>query len=216
MVFFCAPFQAPDNSALAANTTHLRSVSTRQPSVLNISPEVLWDRIEMLKGRGFPIPINRTPTVLRLLPPTVERKLRLLTSLGFDATAVARRGATLVTRSEQAIRDHVAFLEGSGLDAVRILTACPTVLSCHIDRKLRPIIEFVTRDMGRALKDINTCPRCLITSLAQRLRPRHEYMAGALPRTTPLPPFPDSGQSPAVNRLLAGQDGPRNSLSPAS
>jgi len=132
MVGSSRSFHNPGNSVGRANAINVGNVLNRYPSLLSLAPEVLGIRIEILKTLGIPVPraIDDHPTVVKWLPATVERKLQLLTSLGLDAKRGGqawRRHTNHTERAEGAIRRRLIFLEGRGLDAVRILTACPTI-----------------------------------------------------------------------------------------
>jgi len=150
----------------------------RNARLLNRPPEVVSARLASLKALGIDAKktIDAYPTVLNLLSQTVQEKLCFLSSLGFDANVLVFRSPGILTISKQAIRICIAFLEDSGLDAMRIVNAQPSVLGYNIDRKVRPTIEFITKDMGRSVEEINRCPRCLAASLEQRLKPRYRYM----------------------------------------
>jgi len=150
----------------------------RNARLLSRPPEVVSARLASLKALGIDAKktIDAYPTVLNLLSQTVQEKLCFLSSLGFDANVLVFRSPGILTKSKQAIRICIAFLEDSGLDAMRIVNAQPSVLGYNIDRKVRPTIEFITKDMGRSVEEINRCPRCLAASLEQRLKPRYRYM----------------------------------------
>lgn len=60
-----------------------------------------------------------------------------------------KRNPTAFCFSDKRIRRTIDFLNGVGLDAVRILQAQPAVLNYSVDAKLQPIVDFVTGDMGR-------------------------------------------------------------------
>jgi len=169
---------APVLNILAINNIGIGRAVRRNPQLLSQSPNVLSARLASLQGLGIEIPraINCQPTVLNYLSATIENKMLFLSSLGFDATALIHRRPAVLTNSDQAIRACIAFLHASGLDAMRLISEHPQILGSNIDRKLRPIIEFVTQEMGRSLEEINRCPRCLSASLQQRLKPRYQYV----------------------------------------
>jgi len=145
-----------------------------------MAPEVLDLRLaslkELLGEQRLPQAIANSPSLLCLLPNTPQNKMAMLTSFGLNAHTTVKRHPMILSRSEHAIRSRLTFFEESGLDAVRIINAKPHVLCYDIQRTLLPIIQFITKDMGRTLDDINKCPRCFSASLEQRLKPRHEYL----------------------------------------
>jgi len=152
---------------------------TRNPAVLSMAPETLHMRLEALEGlvgERMPHVVASSPTLLGLLPYTLETKMNLLVSLGLNANLILRRSPRIFTHSEQSMRQHVLFFKDMGLDTVRIINAKPDALNLRIERTLRPLIDYITIEMGRSLDDINKCPRCFSTSLEQRLKPRHEYL----------------------------------------
>eukprot|EP00669_Euglena_mutabilis_P011039 TRINITY_DN5718_c0_g1_i1.p1 TRINITY_DN5718_c0_g1~~TRINITY_DN5718_c0_g1_i1.p1 ORF type:complete len:191 (+),score=19.83 TRINITY_DN5718_c0_g1_i1:70-573(+) len=120
--------------------------------------------------------ISSAPSLLSFVPSKINKNMAMLTFLGLDARMTVKRFPLILTRNEQAIRDRITFFEERGLDAVRIINALPHVVSYDIHRKLRPLTEYITQEMGRSLEEINECPRCFSTSLEQRLKPRHEYL----------------------------------------
>jgi len=162
---------------LAINNIDVGKAIRRNPKLLRLSPEVLAARLDSLRALGIdgPRAIKQQPTVLNLLSHTIEKKTLFLFSIGFNAKALIHRSSKVLTFSKDAIRSSIEFLKGNGLDAMRILGTQPTLMGSHTNRRLRPMIEFITKDMGRSHEEINRCPRCLTASLEQRLKPRYRY-----------------------------------------
>jgi len=152
----------------------------RNPRLLSMAPDVLDARLhlltELLGERMVQRAISSSVSLLSSNPDTLHRNIAMLTSLGLDAKMMVKRYPLVVTRTETVIHSRMYFFEFMGLDAVRIINAKPEVVHLSIERTLRPIVEYITKDMGRSLEEINECPRCFSTSLMLRLKPRHEYL----------------------------------------
>jgi len=156
------------------------NVITKYPQLLRIPPHVLDGRAEALKRLlgelQMPKAIGKYPTLLGLITHKLEIKMRMLTSLGLDPHLMVKRCPAVFGHSEHAIHSRLVFFEKMGLDAVRIINKAPEVVGVGIQCSLRPLIDYITKDMGRSLEEINKCPRCFSTSLEERLKPRHEYL----------------------------------------
>lgn len=72
-----------------------------------------------------------------------------LSQMGLKAAKVVRCCPSVFGFSEDRIRRTLAFLNGVGLDGVRAVNTSPMVLCYSVDRKLRPIVQFVTVEIGR-------------------------------------------------------------------
>jgi len=154
-----------------------QKVIARRPRILRSTPVMLASNFEYLQT----LPIDATkaiescPALLTTPVPTLQSKVLTLVSLGLYPALILRRYPTIVHRSDETLRKYMHFLNDVGLDAVRLFNLQPGLISGDIERKLRLIVEFVTKDMGRPLEEINRCPRCLTCSLDKRLRPRYRY-----------------------------------------
>jgi len=180
------------NSALQCDVANAQAVITTlkkhdinaikmiesNPRLLRIPVELFDARIVALKGflGERPKAIANAPTLLGHLSHTLEYKIPLLTSLGLDAKKLIRRYPMVLGHKVQSASVRISFFEETGLDAIGIINGFPHVIGYDIGRKLRPIVEYITKDMGRLLEEINKCPRCFSTSLELRLKPRHEYL----------------------------------------
>ena len=105
--------------------------------------------------------ITRCPAVLGLPPATLQAKVELLKALGLDPAKVVKHCPTIFNYSEARIRGTLAFLNGVGLDGRRIANNRPTVLCYSVDTKLRPIVQFVTIDMGRDICELQWHYACV-------------------------------------------------------
>jgi len=152
----------------------------RCPQVLSIPPEVLDARFQslnkLLSEWTLQHDIKNSLSLLSLTTSTLESKMAMLTSLGLDARRMVKRCPRILASSKVSVRSHMTFFEEIGLDVVRILNAAPEVVCLSIERTLRPLVGYITKDMGRSLVEIYTGPRCFSTSLEHRLKPRHEYL----------------------------------------
>jgi hypothetical protein len=163
---------------LSANHFDPAKTLNKEPQVLRVDPKVLAPNLALLQT--LPIDVKKAvescPRLLYLPIKTIQSKMDALALLGFNPEIMLGRCSAIVTRGDDTIRRHVAFLQEIGLDANRIVPRQPQVIGLDIDRTLRPTIKFLTKDMGRPLKEIEDTPTALLYSLKERIQPRHWYM----------------------------------------
>lgn len=158
----------------------IKKALNRHPKLLSMATITLDERVEYLKilmgERRLQHDIGSSLALLAYAPTWLDRNLVMPTSLGLDAKMMVKRYPLTLTHSEEAIRTRITFFKESGLDPIRIINAVPHVTGYNVQRKLRPIVEFITEEMGRSLEEITHCPRCFSVSLTDRLSPRYKYL----------------------------------------
>jgi mTERF domain-containing protein len=173
----------PENMAL--NLEFLHSWSINVPKAVEACPQLLYTPIQTIQNKldvlmGFGLDpttvFKRFPQVMGLAQPAMCERFILLAELGLDAKRIVKRRPAVFGSCESTLRTCIHFFDGTGLDTKRILDSHPTVLGRNPHRSLRPIIDFITKDMGRTLEEINRNPACLTYSLEKRIKPRYRYM----------------------------------------
>eukprot|EP00667_Euglena_gracilis_P021456 EG_transcript_23496 len=118
-------------------------------------------------------------------------KALLLYSLGLDSEwllkrvpnkegelleRVVRSNPTVLGLRTEALQQRVQFLKENGLNVVQSVNGCPSVLYLNVERKLRPILDFVVQDMEIAPSELNKASKTWAYDLEGRLRPRFCYL----------------------------------------
>jgi hypothetical protein len=162
----------------------LRELNVVYAKALNRWP-YLWckpvehweDRLAILREMNLEVSriITLYPAVFSNPPHTLRAKVEALSRRGLDAAKVVRRCPTVFCYSENRIRGTLAFLDDVGLDGVRAVNAAPNILGCSVDKKLRPIVHFVTVEMGRDIAELQRSPEVFTRSLEGRLRSRYAF-----------------------------------------
>jgi hypothetical protein len=170
---------------LASNLVFLQTLPMNAKHALELCPELLYlppqtirTKMNTLAQLGFApeVVLKRFPVIVTLGDEGLRRRIAFLENLGLDARRIVKTGSCIFGLSENNIHVKFNYLRDVGLNAVKILNAHPQVTGLNIDRTLRPIIEFLTKDMGRSLEEINRYPACLSCNLEKRIKPRHRYM----------------------------------------
>jgi hypothetical protein len=161
---------------------------TRHPHLLNRDPISLKERIELLDSFGINIPKTTThnPWLLTYRKQTVKEKFAFLHSRGLDPGTVVNGFPQVLGLRESHVCETLDFLQQAGLDPIRIVHSHPRVLGSTLQNKLRPIIIFITVEMGRPVEQLNRYPQCFNYSLTRRLRPRYQYALAHHGRTLSL------------------------------
>jgi hypothetical protein len=148
------------------------------PQLLCLPIPIIEAKFDVYRSLGIrpEIALSRSRAALGTSETTIRQRFSFLVDSGLDATRIVTRYPQIFGLTEKYIRAHLTFLTGMGLDTAKIINTQPTVFGCDPARKLLPIIEFITKDMGRSLDEINRNPACLSYSLKKRIKPRHRYM----------------------------------------
>eukprot|EP00667_Euglena_gracilis_P012413 EG_transcript_12754 len=120
--------------------------------------------------------LKNVPKVLNLSLDKLQRVLQYLNSLGIDVPKVVRANPTVLGFRTEALQQRVQFLEENGLNVVRSVNGCPSVLYLNVERKLRPILDFVVQDMELPPSELNKAYKTWTFDLEGRLRPRFCYL----------------------------------------
>jgi hypothetical protein len=170
---------------LASNLTFLQTLPINAnkavescPVLLYLPPKTIQSKLDMFGRLGLPaeMMIKRHSSIFARSDEAIRRKLAFLELLGLDAKHIVTQFPPVVGLTDRHIRSKFNYLSDMGLDARRIFNAKPQVISMDIERKLRPTIEFITKDMGYSLAEISKNPSCFTYSIEQRIKPRHRYM----------------------------------------
>jgi hypothetical protein len=149
----------------------------RWPHLCSSLPEHWEDRLTILRGMNLDVAkmVTSYPAIVSHLPDTLRAKVEALSRMGLDAAKVVRLCPTVFCYTENRLRGTLSFLDGVGLNGVQIVNAVPVVLSCSVDTKLRTIVQFVTVEMARDIKELQRSPEVFTRSLERRLRPRYAF-----------------------------------------
>ena len=133
------------------------------PRLLAIDPIGWGPRLEVLRRLNVDVVhvINGSSRPLGFTPAALQAKVDFLQALGLDPAKVVRRCPTVFQYSEARIRGTLSFLDHIGLDGRRVVNNSPTIFNYSVDAKLRPIVQFVTIDMGRDVRELGRYPSCL-------------------------------------------------------
>lgn len=137
-----------------------------------------WDaRLAVLRGLDLDVAkvVTSYPHVLLRPPETLKTKIESFEKMGLDATKVLSQRPHVLGLTADRIRGTLAFLESMGLDSVHTANTFPAVMSYNLETKLRPIVHFVTSEMGRDITELQRNPTCFGLSLNSRLRPRYAF-----------------------------------------
>eukprot|EP00667_Euglena_gracilis_P014352 EG_transcript_14864 len=127
-------------------------------------------------GLNSELLLKKMPRVLALSMDKLQSVLQYLNSLGVDVSRVVRSSPSLLGLRKEALQQRVQFLEENGLNVVQSVNGCPSVLYFNVERKLRPILDFVVQDMELAPSELNKACRTWALDLEGRLRPRFCYL----------------------------------------
>jgi len=152
-------------------------IFSRRPQVCSMDPSSWETRLAVLRELDLDVAkvISGCSAALFIPSDTLRAKVEALSQMGLKAAKVVRHCPSVFGFSEDRIRRTLAFLNGVGLDGVRVVNASPVVLSYSVETKLRPILNFVTIEMGRGIDELQRNPVCFSYSLDGRLRPRYAF-----------------------------------------
>jgi len=175
-----------DPARILATITALKHIDVDHVAVLDRDP-LLWGtdplcwhaRISVLHEMQLDVRkiITKCPTLLHLPPDTLRAKVEVLSRMGLRPSKVLRHHPNVLHFKEDRIRRTIEFLNGVGLDGVRVINAYPTIVSYSVDTKLRPIVQFVTAEIGRDVAELRRRPVTFCLSLDGRLKPRYAFAA---------------------------------------
>eukprot|EP00667_Euglena_gracilis_P011245 EG_transcript_11471 len=120
--------------------------------------------------------LKKMPRALALSMDKLQSVLQYLNSLGVDVSKVVRSNPTVLGFRTEALQQRVQFLKENGFNVVQSVNGCPSLLYLNVERKLRPILDFVVQDMGLAPSELNKAGRTWTYDLEGRLRPRFFYL----------------------------------------
>jgi len=152
-------------------------VLRRCPRLLSTDPQSWETRLAVLCSLELDVATMLTacPELLSYGPDTLKTKLEGLVRVGLDPGKIMKAFPNALGLREDRIRGTLFFLGTMGMDGVRIVNAAPSVLSHSVELKLRPVVQFVTIDIGRAVVELNQNPTCFTFSLDGRMRPRYAF-----------------------------------------
>jgi hypothetical protein len=161
-----------------AKVDHVKALH-RAPRLLGMDPQSWEARFAVFRELNLnPVKaISTCPSLLCQPSATLRFHLDALSHLGLDAVQVVRLCPSVLNYSGDRIRGTLDYLHGLGLDSVRFVNRRPGVLCFRVDTKLKPIVHFVTVEMGRDIAELQHNPACLSLSLDRRLRPRYAFAA---------------------------------------
>jgi len=149
----------------------------RCPRLLSADPE-RWDRrLAVLRELDLDVPkmVTAFPELLLSAPDTLKTKLEALVRMGLHPAKIMRCFPNALGLREDRIRSTLSFLDAARIDGVRAVNSVPALLSFNINTKLRPIVHFVTIEMGRDIDELRRNPGVFTLSLDGRLRPRYAF-----------------------------------------
>ena len=172
-------------AGIAFSEEQARAAVLRFPQILSYTTDKLkrgWSMLTATEG-GLGLSaeeacscILRCPTVLLYDHDAVVRRVELLRSLGYpEAYKMVLKNSTVLTYTEQTVREHAAWWTQTGLDHVKLVTSMPPLLGGVSVQDLQAKLDFLRHVAGMSTAELNKAHSLFGLSLDKRLRARYFY-----------------------------------------